>query len=91
MKQPAALRNAMLIAGHRQLASPYVERMAASFKEQNRQKCEVTLCPAKCVAEALNCVAEAPSPSSVNACQTAGIKLGLVCFALVKSKCLNEY
>ena len=33
-----------------------------------------------------------PPPSTMNACRTAGIiKLGLVCFALVASKCLNEY
>jgi len=57
MKQPAAPRMATLIAGRRQLqlASLYAARPAALFKEQNRQACEVILCPA-------NCIAEAPSP-----------------------------
>jgi len=84
MKQPGAPRTATLIAGRRQLASPYAARPAASFKEWNRRTCEVIIVQQ-------TALLKRPPRSSVNACRTAGVKLGLVCFVLVASKCLYEY
>jgi len=84
MKHLAATRTATLIAGRLQLASPYATRPAASFKERNHRTCEVIIVQQTAL---LKC----PPRSSVNACRTAGVKLGLVCFALVASKCLYAY
>ena len=84
MKQPPASRMATVIAGRRQLALPYAVRPAASFKEPTERTCEVII-----VQQTV--LLKRPPPSSVNAFRTAGVKLGIVCFALVASKCLNEY
>jgi len=82
MKQPAAPRTATLIA----VVGNVIVRGTDPCFIQGTKLPNVSsdYWPA-------NCVAEAPSPSSANACRTAGVKLGLVCFALVASKCLYEY